>query len=81
MRSIAMKAVALALCSALFFTLTYVLNRAVVSQGGHWAPACAGATVRGLEMPRQHRIGVLRYFPGQQWACAGMTMRDADRSG
>ena len=36
MRSTAMKAVALALCSALFFTLTYVLNRAVVSGGGHW---------------------------------------------
>lgn len=36
MRSTALKAVALALCSALFFTLTYVLNRAVVSGGGHW---------------------------------------------
>jgi drug/metabolite transporter (DMT)-like permease len=36
MRSIALKAVLLALCSALFFTLTYVLNRAVVSGGGHW---------------------------------------------
>jgi drug/metabolite transporter (DMT)-like permease len=28
--------VAIALLSALFFTLTYVLNRAVVSGGGHW---------------------------------------------
>ena len=27
---------AIALLSALFFTLTYVLNRAVVSEGGHW---------------------------------------------
>ncbi len=36
MRSTALRAVALALCSALFFTLTYVLNRAVVSGGGHW---------------------------------------------
>src|SRR5262249_4749793 len=30
------RAVAIALLSALFFTLTYVLNRAVVSGGGHW---------------------------------------------
>jgi drug/metabolite transporter (DMT)-like permease len=36
MRSNALKAVAIALLSALFFTLTYVLNRAVVSGGGHW---------------------------------------------
>jgi drug/metabolite transporter (DMT)-like permease len=36
MRSNALKAVAIALLSALFFTLTYVLNRAVVSGGGRW---------------------------------------------
>ncbi|GAB3345952.1 multidrug resistance efflux transporter family protein [Lysobacter tyrosinilyticus] len=30
-------AVAIALLSALFFTCTYVLNRAAVSGGGHWA--------------------------------------------
>lgn len=36
MRSRALQAVAIALLSALFFTLTYVLNRAVVSGGGHW---------------------------------------------
>jgi len=36
MRSNALTAVAIALLSALFFTLTYVLNRAVVSGGGHW---------------------------------------------
>jgi drug/metabolite transporter (DMT)-like permease len=36
MRNTPLKAVALALCSALFFTLTYVLNRALVSGGGHW---------------------------------------------
>lgn len=36
MRSHALRAVAIALLSALFFTLTYVLNRAVVSGGGHW---------------------------------------------
>ncbi len=33
----ALAAIALALSSALFFTLTYVLNRAIASDGGHWA--------------------------------------------
>jgi len=37
MRSNALVAVGLALCSALFFTLTYVLNRSLVTGGGHWA--------------------------------------------
>lgn len=37
MRSNALVAVGLALCSALFFTLTYVLNRSIVAGGGHWA--------------------------------------------
>ncbi|SEM98861.1 Putative multidrug resistance efflux transporter [Luteibacter sp. UNCMF331Sha3.1] len=36
MRSNALKAVAIGLLSALFFTFTYVFNRAVVSGGGHW---------------------------------------------
>ncbi|MEO8672067.1 MAG: multidrug resistance efflux transporter family protein [Tahibacter sp.] len=30
-------AIAIALCSALFFTATYVLNRAMAIDGGHWA--------------------------------------------
>jgi drug/metabolite transporter (DMT)-like permease len=30
-------AIAIALLSALFFTLTYVLNRAIANEGGHWA--------------------------------------------
>jgi drug/metabolite transporter (DMT)-like permease len=30
-------AIAIALLSALFFTLTYVLNRAIANDGGHWA--------------------------------------------
>ena len=34
---IALVAVLLALASALFFTLTYVLNRATATSGGHWA--------------------------------------------
>lgn len=33
----ALAAVAIALASALFFTCTYVLNRAAASEGGHWA--------------------------------------------
>src|SRR5690606_32618292 len=33
----ALAAVAIALASALFFTLTYVLNRASATGGGHWA--------------------------------------------
>ena len=34
---IALAAIGLALLSALFFTMTYVLNRASASEGGHWA--------------------------------------------
>ena len=37
MRSNALAAVGLALCAALFFTMTYVLNRSLVAGGGHWA--------------------------------------------
>lgn len=41
MRRSAATAVALALLSALFFTATYVLNRAMASAGGHWAWSAA----------------------------------------
>ena len=41
MRRTAILAVALALASALFFTATYVLNRAMASAGGHWAWSAA----------------------------------------
>jgi len=37
MRSNALAAIGLALCAALFFTFTYVLNRSLVAGGGHWA--------------------------------------------
>jgi len=37
MRSNAFAAVGLALCAALFFTMTYVLNRSLVAGGGYWA--------------------------------------------
>lgn len=36
MRSNAPAAIGLALCAALFFTMTYVLNRSLVAGGGHW---------------------------------------------
>lgn len=36
-RHVAISAVAIALLSALFFTCTYVLNRAAATGGGHWA--------------------------------------------
>lgn len=36
-RHVALWAVAIALLSALFFTCTYVLNRAAATGGGHWA--------------------------------------------
>jgi drug/metabolite transporter (DMT)-like permease len=37
MRKRALAAVLIALASALFFTATYVLNRAIATSGGHWA--------------------------------------------
>jgi drug/metabolite transporter (DMT)-like permease len=37
MRRIALAAVLIALASALFFTATYVFNRAMANHGGHWA--------------------------------------------
>ena len=37
MRKRAIAAVLIALASALFFTATYVLNRAIATSGGHWA--------------------------------------------
>ncbi|GAB3101536.1 multidrug resistance efflux transporter family protein [Lysobacter terrae] len=36
-RGVALAAVGIALLSALFFTCTYVLNRAAATSGGHWA--------------------------------------------
>ena len=36
-RRVALSAVAIALLSALFFTCTYVFNRAAAVEGGHWA--------------------------------------------
>jgi drug/metabolite transporter (DMT)-like permease len=41
MRGRALAAVFVALASALFFTSTYVLNRAMATEGGHWAWSAA----------------------------------------
>jgi drug/metabolite transporter (DMT)-like permease len=41
MRRRAVAAVLIALASALFFTATYVLNRAIATSGGHWAWSAA----------------------------------------
>lgn len=49
MRSRTVHAVAIALPSALFFTLTYVLSRAVVSGGGHWLTLPLLAAIAALD--------------------------------
>ncbi|TCV94717.1 putative multidrug resistance efflux transporter [Luteibacter rhizovicinus] len=76
MRSTALRAVALALLSALFFTLTYVLNRAVVSSGGHWQWAVIGRYLITLPLlavvlPFQGGLGALpnelRRHPRAWW--------------
>ena len=72
MRSNALAAVGLALCSALFFTLTYVLNRALVTGGGHWQWAVIlrylfTLPLLALALPWQGGLGglprALRYQP------------------
>lgn len=64
MRSNALVAVGLALCSALFFTFTYVLNRSLVAGGGHWAWAVIlryliTLPLLGLVLPLQGGLGDL----------------------
>ncbi|HWU74889.1 MAG TPA: multidrug resistance efflux transporter family protein [Rhodanobacter sp.] len=64
MRSSSLAAVGLALCSALFFTLTYVLNRSLVTGGGHWAWAVIlrylfTLPLLALVMPWQGGVGDL----------------------
>jgi len=85
MRSRAVAAVLIALASALFFTATYVLNRAIATSGGHWAWS---ATLRYfLTLPmlacvlpwRGGFAGVwraLRAHPGAWlvWSGVGITM-------
>ena len=80
-RSTALAAVAIALLSALFFTCTYVLNRAAAIDGGHWAWT---ATLRylltlpmlALLMPWQGGIApvwrAIRAHPGPWLAWSGI---------
>ncbi|WP_266158809.1 DMT family transporter [Dyella silvatica] len=76
MRSNALAAVGLALCAALFFTLTYVLNRSLVAGGGHWAWAgilryLFTLPMLALVLPFQGGLGQLpkelRRYPRTWW--------------
>ncbi|MFC5740986.1 multidrug resistance efflux transporter family protein [Dyella tabacisoli] len=76
MRSNALAAVGLALCAALFFTLTYVLNRSLVAGGGHWAWAVIlrylfTLPMLALVLPWQGGLGQLpkelRQYPRTWW--------------
>jgi drug/metabolite transporter (DMT)-like permease len=76
MRSTSFTAVLLALCAALFFTMTYVLNRSLVAGGGHWAWAAILRYVFTLPMlalllPWQGGLGELprelRRHPRPWW--------------
>jgi drug/metabolite transporter (DMT)-like permease len=64
MRSSSLAAIGLALCSALFFTLTYALNRSLVAGGGHWAWAVIlrylfTLPLLALALPLQGGLGAL----------------------
>ena len=58
-RTTAMAAVAIALASALFFTSTYVLNRAMANAGGHWAWSAALRYLLTLPM-----LAIVLHFRG-----------------
>ena len=77
----ALAAIVLALASALFFTQTYVLNRAVASDGGHWAWTASLRYLITLPlllplMPWQGGsapvLRALRAHPRAWLACAGL---------
>ncbi|TBR38913.1 MULTISPECIES: multidrug resistance efflux transporter family protein [Dyella] len=85
MRSTALAAVGLALCSALFFTFTYVLNRSFVAGGGHWAWAgvlryLMTLPLLAIVLPFQGGLGdlprELRTFPRQWlvWSSVGFVL-------
>lgn len=80
-RRTALLAVAVGLLSALFFTLTYVLNRASASAGGHWAWTAALRYLLTLPMllPLLPQFGgwrpvwrSLRHSPGAWLLCSGI---------
>jgi len=81
-RRVALGAVAIALLSALFFTCTYVLNRAAALDGGHWAWTAAlryllTLPMLALLMPWQGGIApvwrAIRAHPGPWlgWSAVG----------
>ena len=78
---VALAAIGLALLSALFFTMTYVLNRASASEGGHWAwlASLRYLITLPLMLPLMRLQGgtapVLRAIAAHPWAwlrCAGI---------
>lgn len=78
---VALAAIGLALLSALFFTMTYVLNRASASGGGHWAwlASLRYLITLPLMLPLMRSQGgmapVLRAIAAHPWAwlrCAGI---------
>ena len=77
----ALAAVAIALLSALFFTGTYVLNRAIANAGGHWAWTASLRYLITLPlllplMPWQGGLGpawrALRAHPGAWLRCSAI---------
>ena len=85
MRSNAFAAVGLALCAALFFTMTYVLNRSLVAGGGHWAWAVIlryliTLPLLALALPMQGGLGELpkelRRYPRSWllWSTVGFVL-------
>ena len=77
----ALAAVGIALLSALFFTGTYVLNRAIVTGGGHWAWSASLRYLITLPlllplMPWQGGMGpvwrALRAHPGAWLRCSAI---------
>lgn len=77
----ALAAMAVALLSALFFTLTYVFNRAIATDGGHWAWTAALRYLLTLPMllPILHWQGgvapvwrALRAHPLAWLGCSGL---------
>lgn len=73
----ALVAVAIGLASALFFTATYVLNRAMASDGGHWAWSAALRYLLTLPMlalvllPRGGFVPVLAALRAHPWVWLG----------
>ena len=77
----ALAAIGIALLSALFFTMTYVLNRVSANEGAHWAWIAALRYLITLPlllplMPSQGGVGpvlrAMRAHPGPWFSCASI---------